>query len=149
MAEVSVPKDYDYDTSQTFKRILLTLSPPSMDDQTDDWSRIKRALRTQANVSEVVTSLNSLRYIGKLLRECDWQVSAILECNPDGGPARLVNVLPCHSDKDDPMWGVAVDIGTTTVTLWMVDLITGQVKAQVAEYNGQISRGEDVISRII
>jgi uncharacterized 2Fe-2S/4Fe-4S cluster protein (DUF4445 family) len=149
VAEVSVPKDYDYDTSQTFKRILLTLTPPSMDDQTDDWSRIKRALRTQANVSEVVTSLNSLRYIGKLLRECDWQVSAILECNPDGGPARLVNVLPCHSDKDDPMWGVAVDIGTTTVTLWMVDLITGQVKAQVAEYNGQISRGEDVISRII
>jgi hypothetical protein len=42
-----------------------------------------------------------------------------------------------------------VDIGTTTVTLWLVDLITGQVKAQVSEYNGQIARGEDVISRII
>jgi len=148
-AEVTVPEDYDYDIYQTFKRIPLTLSPPSMDDQTDDWSRIKTALRTQANVNEVITSLNSLRYIGKMLRECNWEVTAILECDPNGGPARLVNVLPCHCDANDPLWGVAIDIGTTTVSLWMVDLITGQVKAQVAEYNGQISRGEDVISRII
>ena len=120
-----------------------------MDDQTDDWSRIKTALRIQANVSEVITSLNSLRYLGKMLRECEWQVTAILECDPNGGPARLVNVLPCHSKDDDPLWGVAIDIGTTTVSLWMVDLITGKVRAQVAEYNGQIARGEDVISRII
>ncbi|PIV27134.1 MAG: ferredoxin, partial [Anaerolineae bacterium CG03_land_8_20_14_0_80_58_20] len=42
-----------------------------------------------------------------------------------------------------------VDIGTTTVSVWLVDLVTGQVKAQVAEYNGQIARGEDVISRIM
>ena len=148
-AEISVPEDYNYDTYQTFKRIPLTLSPPSMDDQTDDWSRIKTALRIQANVSEVITSLNSLRYLGKMLRECEWQVTAILECDPNGGPARLVNVLPCHSKDDDPLWGVAIDIGTTTVSLWMVDLITGKVRAQVAEYNGQIARGEDVISRII
>lgn len=148
-AEITVPEDYTYQTCQTFKRIPLTLPPPSMDDQTDDWSRIKMALRTQANVSEVVTSLNSLRYIGKMLRECDWQVTAILECEPNGGPARLVNLLPCHCEEVEPLWGVAIDIGTTTVSLWMVDIITGQVKAQVAEYNGQIARGEDVISRII
>ena len=148
-AEITVPEDYTYQTCQTFKRIPLTLPPPSMDDQTDDWLRIKMALRTQANVSEVVTSLNSLRYIGKMLRECDWQVTAILECEPNGGPARLVNLLPCHCEEVEPLWGVAIDIGTTTVSLWMVDIITGQVKAQVAEYNGQIARGEDVISRII
>ena len=56
-AEVTVPADYDYATSQTFKRIPLTLSPPSMDDQTDDWSRLQTALRTQANVDKVNTSL--------------------------------------------------------------------------------------------
>jgi uncharacterized 2Fe-2S/4Fe-4S cluster protein (DUF4445 family) len=50
---------------------------------------------------------------------------------------------------NDPIWGIAIDIGTTTVTVWLVDLLTGEVKAQVAEYNRQISRGEDVISRII
>ena len=46
-------------------------------------------------------------------------------------------------------FGAAIDIGTTTVTVWLVDLQTGEVEAQAAEYNGQIARGEDVISRII
>jgi uncharacterized 2Fe-2S/4Fe-4S cluster protein (DUF4445 family) len=51
--------------------------------------------------------------------------------------------------SDEPLWGAAIDIGTTTVSVWLVDLISGEVRAQVAEYNQQISRGEDVISRII
>ena len=148
-AEVRVPANYNFAVSQTFKRIPLTLSPPTMDDQTDDWSRVQTALRTQSNVDEVNVSLNSLRYIGKILRECEWMVTAILETDPAGGSARLVNLLPCHSKETDPLWGVAIDIGTTTVSLWMVDLMTGNVRAQVAEYNGQIARGEDVISRII
>jgi len=148
-AEVSVPADYDYATSQTFKRYQLTLKAPSMDDQTDDWSRIQTALRTQVNIEEIHVSLTTLRSIGEMLRECDWKVTAIIECDPDGKPARLVNVLPCHVSEDEPLWGVAIDIGTTTVSLWLVDLLTGKVRAQVAEYNGQIARGEDVISRII
>jgi uncharacterized 2Fe-2S/4Fe-4S cluster protein (DUF4445 family) len=148
-AEVSVPAGYDFVTSQTFKRIPLTLTPPSMDDQTDDWSRIQTALRTQANINDITISLNGLRNIGAMLRECNWEVTVIIETDPNGGPARLVKVLPCHANETDPLWGVAIDIGTTTVSLWMVDLITGKVRAQVAEYNGQIARGEDVISRII
>ena len=148
-AEVSIPLDYDFATIQTFKRIPLTLTPPSMDDQTDDWSRFQTALRTQANIVEINVALDSLRNLGKMLRECDWKITAILETNPAGGPAKLVNVLPCHVEENEPLWGVAIDIGTTTISLWMVDLINGQVKAQVAEYNGQIARGEDVISRII
>ena len=148
-AEVSVPAGYNFVTSQTFKRIPLTLTPPSMDDQTDDWSRIQTALRTQANINDITISLNGLRNIGAMLRECNWEVTVIIETDPNGGPARLVKVLPCHVNERDPLWGVAIDIGTTTVSLWMVDLITGKVRAQVAEYNGQIARGEDVISRII
>ncbi len=62
---------------------------------------------------------------------------------------RLIDLQPGLLDEYSPLWGCAVDIGTTTVTLWLVDLITGQVKAQASEYNGQIARGEDVISRII
>jgi uncharacterized 2Fe-2S/4Fe-4S cluster protein (DUF4445 family) len=61
----------------------------------------------------------------------------------------LIDVLPGHLSSDTPLWGAAIDIGTTTVSVWLVDLLTGQVKQQVAEYNRQIRRGEDVISRII
>ncbi|MBE2197350.1 MAG: DUF4445 domain-containing protein, partial [Anaerolinea sp.] len=59
----------------------------------------------------------------------------------------LIDLLPGHADA--PVHGIAIDIGTTTVTVWLVDLLTGQVIAQAAEYNRQIQRGEDVISRII
>ncbi|MCB9152714.1 MAG: DUF4445 domain-containing protein [Caldilineae bacterium] len=50
---------------------------------------------------------------------------------------------------DAALWSAALDIGTTTVTLYLVDLVSGRVVAQAADYNGQIRRGEDVISRII
>jgi len=63
--------------------------------------------------------------------------------------ARLIALYPGRQTGDQPLWGMAVDIGTTTVTVWLVDLITGKVEAQVSEYNQQINRGEDVVSRII
>ena len=46
---------------------------------------------------------------------------------------------PGTSPEETPLWGAAIDIGTTTVTVWLVDLLTGEVKAQAAEYNQQIS----------
>ena len=63
-------------------------------------------------------------------------------------PARLIDLLPGHVPDDAPLWGAAIDIGTTTVSLWLVDLLSGEVHAQVAGTTLR-SRGEDVISRII
>ncbi|MFZ5820074.1 MAG: ASKHA domain-containing protein [Chloroflexota bacterium] len=150
-AEVSVPADYDYHIYQTIHRIGLQLKEPSMDDQIDDWSRLLTALRLQGQYENVIASLPTLQTIGNSLREKDWEVTAVLERDPcdSANPARLVALWPGLVDEYSPLWGIAVDIGTTTVSLWLVDLINGQVKAQVAEYNGQIARGEDVISRII
>ena len=143
VAEVTVPTDYEYSKHQTVQRYQVQLTPPSMDDQTDDWSRLQTALRSQYQVESVTCSLNLLKKIGSILRDGDWKVTAILEKN------RLINLQRGLADETTPLWGTAIDIGTTTVSLWLVDLLTGQVKAQVAEYNGQIARGEDVISRII
>jgi len=164
-AKVTVPAGYDYRRDQRIRRLNLTVPPPNMDDQTDDWSRLQTALRhtpgfsaSEDSVQETGVqqsfsiSLPLLRRIGRTLREGEWQVTAILdmESGQNGRRgARLIDLLPGHMPDDSPLWGVAVDIGTTTVTVWLVDLISGQVQAQVAEYNGQITRGEDVISRII
>jgi uncharacterized 2Fe-2S/4Fe-4S cluster protein (DUF4445 family) len=151
VAEVTVPADYDYDSFQTVKRISIQLTPPSMDDQTDDWSRLQIAFRLQHGIENITCSLPLLRSIGPALREGEWQVSAIVETNqqPQVVATRLINLQPGRGDDYAPIWGCAIDIGTTTVSLWLVDLVTGKVRAQVAEYNGQIARGEDVISRII
>jgi uncharacterized 2Fe-2S/4Fe-4S cluster protein (DUF4445 family) len=143
VAEVTVPTDYEYSKYQTIQRYHVQLTPPSMDDQTDDWSRLQTALRLRHQVENITCSLHVLRRMGNILRDGDWKVTAILEKN------RLIDLQPGLVDETTPLWGTAIDIGTTTVSLWLVDLVTGKVRAQVAEYNGQIARGEDVISRIM
>jgi uncharacterized 2Fe-2S/4Fe-4S cluster protein (DUF4445 family) len=152
VAEVTVPDGYDFRRDQTIRRLALTLSPPSMDDQTDDLSRLRTALRAQAEVSQVEISLSLLRRLGGVLRSGEWQATAVLDLgssDEEAPPARLIDLLHGHIPEDEPLWGVAIDVGTTTVTLWLVDLVSGEVRAQVSEYNGQIARGEDVISRIV
>lgn len=152
VAEVSVPQGYDPLVGQTIRRVTLTLTPPSVDDQTDDWSRLQTALRKQTGLTEISVSLPLLRELGATLRSQNWQVTAFLNAKtwdcPEC-PAELLDLMPGHVPADAPLWGAAVDIGTTTVSVWLVNLLTGQVQAQVAEYNLQIARGEDVISRII
>ncbi len=151
VAEVTVPAGYEYLQDQTVRRIHLRLNPPTMEDQTDDWARLQTALRLQANVGKVNVSLALIQSIGDVLRAGEWNVTAVLEypLEDTDQPLRLISLQPGFVDEYSPLWGTAVDIGTTTVSVWLVDLVTGQVKAQVAEYNGQIARGEDVISRIM
>lgn len=151
--EVEVPAGYDYRRDQTLQRISLSLTPPSLDDQTDDLSRLRTALRQQAGFQQIDLSLETLQALGDRLRARDWQVTVLVEAQADEGSGpkrgRLIDISPGLTPEDAPLWGIAVDIGTTTVTLWLVDLVTGRVAGQAAEYNSQIGRGEDVISRII
>ena len=151
-AEITVPKGYDFRRDQAIQAFPLTLIPPDMSDQSDDWSRLSTGLRQQAGIEGIQVSLPLIRRIGSILREGDWEVTAILDMDPgvntDGEP-RLIELLPGKELIPPPLWATAIDIGTTTVTVWIVDLITGKVEAQTAQYNKQIARGEDVVSRII
>ena len=126
-----------------------------------DDGRSDRRLEPFAQVAEPASASQRIQHLAcpccagsaAFCAQEDWQVTAILEsppwdCCPDC-PARLIDLKPGHVDDEQPLWGAAIDIGTTTVSLWLVNLLTGEVKAQVAEYNRQITRGEDVISRII
>jgi uncharacterized 2Fe-2S/4Fe-4S cluster protein (DUF4445 family) len=153
VSRVSVPPRYDFRVSQTVQRLHLNLNPPSMDDQTDDWSRLQTTLRKVGGFKKVDISLPLLRKIGNVLREGDWQVTAILNVQSDPVHPHdhelLIDLKPGHVPDDEPVWGAAIDIGTTTVTLWLVNLVTGEVVEQVSEYNQQIARGEDVVSRIV
>jgi uncharacterized 2Fe-2S/4Fe-4S cluster protein (DUF4445 family) len=150
---VELPFPYSPEIDQTLKAIYVEMEPPSMADQTDDWSRLKRALvprLDEVGCSTPTLSIPMLRRLGGILREAEWRVTVVLETgswDQSECPPRLINMRPGFSE--DRLWGIAVDIGTTTVTVHLVDLVTGRVTAQAADYNGQIARGEDVISRII
>ncbi len=147
VADWLLPFDYDPRRQQPMQARFVSLDPPSMDDQTDDWSRLARALRREHGFDPVTPALSTLRKLGKVLREADWQVTAILEQDEETGPARLVDLLP--GDRTERLLGAAIDIGTTSNVVYLVDLLTGKILSQAVDYNGQVVRGEDVISRII
>ncbi len=152
VAEISIPFPYDWSRDQSIHKYFVSIEPPSLDDNTDDVARLKRALQMQhgIQVEGLRIGLPVLRKVAGTLRESQWQVTAVLEMDtwmsPDG-PPRLLDLLP--GDETQSCWGVAVDIGTTSNVVYLVDLLSGAVVDTASEYNGQIARGEDIISRII
>ena len=142
---IELPFDYIPAEIQSIQTHQLSLNPPTLDDNQDDLARLQGALQ-ELGYHPVEFSLPLLQRIGSALRESDWKPHVLLDApTPGSGPARLIEIGPSPFLPH----GLALDIGTTTVTAYLVDLISGKVKASAAEYNGQIARGEDVISRII
>ena len=146
--EAALPEGYDPSRAQSIRRVAISLAPPSMDDQTDDWGRLRTALRRETGLDLSDTSLDHIRRLGPMLRSSDWHVALTFD-TASNGQARLIRIQPADEAADAPLCGLAVDIGTTTVTVWLVDLLTGRVMRQAGEYTRQIARGEDIISRII
>ena len=149
VAKIELPFPYAvYD--QPIRKYIVTLEPPTLQDQTDDWSRLQRELARRHDLHDLQASLAVLRKLGTALRQGEWTVTVVVELDawdrPEG-PPRLLDVLP--GEHLESLWAAAIDIGTTSNHVWLVDLISGEVMSQQADYNGQIARGEDVISRIV
>ncbi len=119
-------------------KVPLTLTPPSLEDQRSDFSRIRDALEPEGYAVEA--SLNLLRQLPGVLRRNDWQVTAVVVGH------ELVSVE--GGDTTDRLFGLAFDIGTTTVVGMLIDLNSGAPVAVRSALNGQAVQGADVISRI-
>ncbi len=135
----------DWKHSPTLRALYVECDPPSLLDNTNDLDRLRRSLLRQHGITEVDIDLPLLQVLPQRLRAEDWRVTAVLE--PRDGSYRLVDVLP--GQQVERIYGAAVDIGTTTVKLFLVDMSTGEVLDSESAYNAQIARGEDIISRII
>lgn len=163
--KVAVPFPYDPARDQTVRAFSLALDKPTLADTADDYARLERGLAAHG-LRNLDVPLPILQTLGPRLRDANWQVTAIVETDnwrkPDG-PPRLIELIGQSQGQSHgiaptvgadtwvgpPTYGVAIDIGTTTVTVYLVNLLTGEAVDAAAEYNGQIRRGEDVISRII
>jgi uncharacterized 2Fe-2S/4Fe-4S cluster protein (DUF4445 family) len=130
------------------EKYYLELSPPSAGDNLPDVSRLVSHLRTQNDERGLEISLPVIRKIPSVFREQDFKVTVTI-ARPvrSSGKNKIINVEP--GDTTDHNYGVAMDIGTTTIYGQVVNLITGEVLAEAGKFNGQISYGEDVISRIV
>ncbi len=127
----------------------LELSPPSVEDNVCDASRVINHLRQHFGEHRMKVDLPVIRKLPDTLRASDFKVTVSLarpvrlEC----GRSHIINVTP--GDTTDRNYVLAVDIGTTTVYGQLVDTISGKVLAEHGEFNSQVSYGEDVISRIV
>ena len=119
-------------------KIPLTLSPPSLEDQRSDFSRIRDALAPEGYAVEAPFS--ALRQLPGVLRKSQWQVTAVVVGQ------ELVTVE--EGDTSGRAFGLAFDIGTTTVVGMLLDLNNGAPVAVRSTLNGQAVHGADVISRI-
>jgi uncharacterized 2Fe-2S/4Fe-4S cluster protein (DUF4445 family) len=148
---IALAAEFSGELDPRVRRAHVVIEPPSLDDQTTDWDRLLRELSREHGIQNVAASLSMLRTLGRDLRDADWNVTAILDVgdpgiNPCAQP-RLIDLLP--GDQTSRCYGVAIDIGTTSNVIYLVDLLNGMVIDRASAYNAQISAGEDVISRII
>ncbi|MFH1140150.1 MAG: ASKHA domain-containing protein, partial [Chloroflexota bacterium] len=126
---------------------LIDLSPPSLQDNAADLERLRRALAGTSGAKDTDVDLSVARGLGHTLREGHWQATAVVEHPLRGRSSRLVAVRPASAMGAS--LGAAVDIGTTTVAVVLVDLQSGRIIDTATSFNRQISCGEDVISRIV
>jgi uncharacterized 2Fe-2S/4Fe-4S cluster protein (DUF4445 family) len=123
------------------KKVLLQLPKATLYDNTADFERVQRAIGDRDLEMPIVT----LRNMSNVIREGGWTVTATVADLE--GRGEITRLEP--GDKCGCLLGLAVDIGTTTVVGQLIDLLTGNVVATASEYNKQISRGEDVIARMM
>jgi uncharacterized 2Fe-2S/4Fe-4S cluster protein (DUF4445 family) len=140
----SLPFTYEPRRHQSLRSVQLTLTPPSIEDSLDDLSRLQRAA-SEAGLPPLSLTHRAMVKIAGALRQADWQPWLLVDVDPAHEGAHVVDI---SAEELRPL-GLAIDIGTTTLTLCLVDLESGEVLSSAAEYNGQIACGEDVISRIV
>ena len=123
------------------KKYYLELSRPHLKDDLGDLERILKALKEDYGIEGVDIDFEVLRKMPDVLRNSDWKVTVSI-----WNDREIIDVEPGY--KVEESYGLAVDIGTTTVVGYLTDLRTGEIIAVDSMMNPQVTYGEDVMSRI-
>jgi uncharacterized 2Fe-2S/4Fe-4S cluster protein (DUF4445 family) len=117
----------------------VLITPPSLSDQASDMERLAAGLREQHGVINSFAGLPTLRTLFTALRETNWQISAAL---------RGDEIIAAYPIAHDRAVGLAVDIGSTKLACYLVDLVSGRTLAMQGVTNPQIAYGEDIMARL-
>ena len=130
--------------SNNYRAVLLTMAQPSLEDTMPDNERLTWAIQETLGVEKVHIPYAVMAKLASTLREHDFSVCVKGELAGD-----TFRCMEICAPGDSLIVGCAIDIGTTTVTMVLVDLESGRILAKGSSGNGQIRYGADVINRII
>ena len=127
-----------------FRCLVVTMDEPTLDDTMPDNERLTWAVQAQLGVEKVSIPYTVMVKLASTLRKYHWTVAVKGELQGD-----TFRCMEICDPEDTAIVGCAIDIGTTTVTMVLTDLVTGKLLAKGSSGNGQIRYGADVINRII
>jgi len=134
------------DIRPMLEKIPMELSPPTLDDSISDLDRLRRGLAQQGvDTSRLSLGLDVMRELAATMRNQDWRVTVSVmhkACSSE-----VVCVEP--GDTSASSLGLAIDIGTTTIVVYLVDMVDGRILAATSGHNRQAACGDDVINRIV
>ena len=131
--------------SNDFVETEVAMEAPTLEDTMPDTERLTLALQDALGCQEVRLSYPAVHKLAAVLRQSGFRVTAAGTLHD--GVMQVMDLRPF--DAPQPMCGLAIDIGTTTVSAVLMDLKTGKLLAKGSGGNGQIRYGADVINRIV
>ena len=123
----------------------VLMDVPSLDDTMPDNERLTRALRKYLNINRVRIPYVVLKKLPDVLRENNFAVKCVIRATSDD--MYVYDIF--GKDEDVVIGGLAIDIGTTTVSAVLINMENGEILAKSSAGNGQIRFGADVINRIV
>ena len=124
----------------------VEVEEPDMHAPSGDLERLIEALQTQWSLGAVEADLRMLQALQPALRKGAWKLTCAVHHGRGKNAARILHVWPGFYDGS--VYGLAIDLGSTTIAAHLCDLQTGEVKASSGVMNPQIRFGEDLMSRV-
>jgi len=128
------------DVDAAVRQIYVQVEDAALGEHRGDWRRLQDALEREAGLVNLDIDLPALRKLQPALRQAKRALTVIV-----WDDRQVIDVRPGY---EEGIYGLAVDIGSTTVAVYLCDLRTGEVLATESEMNPQIIYGEDLMSRI-
>jgi len=128
------------------KLYLVEVAEPDMHAPSGDAERLAAALEAQWGIAGLAVPLPVLGRLQAALRKGAWQVTLAVHRDHEGGTPRLLDLWPGFHEGG--LYGLAVDVGSTTIAAHLTDLSDGHVVAAAGAMNPQIRFGEDLMSRV-
>ncbi len=130
----------------SIKLFYLEVQEPDMHDPSGDFERLCMAMKTQWKIDNLTAPLSIMKELQPALRKGNWKVTIAVYLGNANHPAEILQIWPGY--YDGAFYGVAVDLGSTTIAAHLCNLQTGEVVASNGIMNPQIRFGEDLMSRV-